>query len=266
MSKRIISVSYKDDTPAFFSEQFFEDYRRGFRTLCGRNGTWTVSLRPEDVHCLVFWTKNCSDHFLQHLDELRSPFYVQWTITGYGRDLEPNLPDKQTVMDRFKALSNRIGASRTIWRYDPIVITPAYGVQWHRERFEQMASYLEGYTNTCVISFFDTYAKINAECRQTGMRPPTLSEIDTICAAIAESAQRHGMTVQTCAERKYDLRRFGIHEGACIDGNYIEREFGIQLPQAVKSPGSFRPCLCILNTDIGSYHRCKHGCKYCYAK
>lgn len=266
MSKRIISVSYKDDTPAFFSEQFYADYAEGFRDVRTRYGTMRVSLRPEDVFCFVFWTKNPSDHFLQHLHELESPFYVQWTITGYGRDLEPNLPDKDVVMERFKELSRRLGAQRVIWRYDPIAIAPAYDVAWHKARFEQMAATLDGYTDRCVISFLDTYGKINDECRRTGMRPPTTAEIDELCESIARTARLHGMTVQTCAERKYDLRRYGIVEGACIDGNYIEKEFNIELPEKIKSPGSFRPCLCILNTDIGSYHRCKHGCKYCYAK
>lgn len=258
-------MSYKDDTPAFYAEEFFADYRKGSRTLNTRYGTRTVSLRPEDVFCLVFWTKNPSDYFFAHLGELRSPFYVQWTITGYGKDLEASVPDKDLVMERFKELSRRLGARRVIWRYDPIAITPAYDVAWHKARFAQMAATLDGYTDRCVISFLDTYGKINEQCRRTGMRPPTTAEIDELCESIASTAHLHGMTVQTCAERKYDLRRFGIHEGACVDAPYIEDVLGVRLPDYVKQPGSFRPCLCAVNTDIGSYHRCRHGCKYCYA-
>lgn len=266
MAKRIISVSYKDDTPAFFSEEFFNDYKKGERTITTRYGQMKVSLRPEDVYCFVFWTKNPSDHFLSHVHEIKSPWYIQWTITGCGKDLEPMVPDKEEVMARFRALSEVIGPKRCIWRYDPIVMTPRYDAAYHRERFEQMAETLEGATERCVISFMDTYAKINEACRRTGMRPPTLREIEEMSAGIAQSARRHGMKVQTCAERKYDLRRFGILEGACVDAPFIEGELGIELPSSVKTPGSFRPCLCAVNTDIGTYHRCKHGCKYCYAK
>lgn len=266
MSKRIISVSYKDDTPAFFSEEFFADYAAGYRDINTKYGTMHVSLRPEDVFCFVFWTKNPSDHFLKHIDDLKSPFYVQWTITGYGKDIEKNIPDKDIVMQRFKTLSERIGKSRCVWRYDPILMAPGLEVDWHVKRFEEMAANLEGYTGRCVISFMDSYAKINKECVRIGMRPPTYDEIQKVSESIAKSAARHGMTVQTCAERKYDLRRYGIVEGACIDGDYIEHEFGVELPEKNKKPGTFRPCLCILNTDIGSYHRCKHGCEYCYAK
>lgn len=266
MSKRIISASYKDDTPAFKSEAFFQDYARGFRILSTKYGPQRVSLLPQDVHCFVFWTKNPCRHFIDNVGSLKSPWYLQWTISGYGRDLEVNLPDKQAVVDAFRAFSDRYGAQSAVWRYDPILISDRYTVEAHAAAFDALAEKLAPYTDTCVISFLDEYGKIQQNVRAGEMRAPTLQEIHTLSAHIGQTCARLGLHVQTCAEGKYDLRRYGIAEGPCIDPDKIEALTGEKLPDAVRKPGSFRRCLCAVNTDIGAYHTCRHGCKYCYAK
>lgn len=264
--KRILSVSYKDDTPAFKSEQFFDDLKNGSRTLHTKYGPMKVSLRPEDVYCLIFWTKNPSDHFIQHLGDIKSPFYIQWTITGYDRDMEENIPDKDTVMQRFIKVSKMIGPERIFWRYDPILINGKYTVEEHIKRFRRMCDILAPYTRTCVISFMDEYNKIADKVKAGEMRAPTLDEIHAISKGFGNIAELCGITVRTCSEGKYDLRQYGIEEGACIDAELIEKLTGETLPSALKTPNSFRRCRCAVNTDIGSYHTCKHGCKYCYAK
>ena len=55
---------------------------------------------------------------LPFLDELK-PYGQYWfvTITPYGRDIEPNVPDKETVMEGFKELSDVVGADSMGWRY-----------------------------------------------------------------------------------------------------------------------------------------------------
>lgn len=264
--KRIISASYKDDTPAFFSEEFFENVRRGFAMMNTKYGPKAVSLSPKDVYCFVFWTKNCSDHFLANMQTLKSPFYIQWTITGYDADLEPQVPNKAEVIERFKNTSEMLGSKRVIWRYDPILISSKYTVEYHIQRFTEMAKQLKGYTERCVISFFDEYGKIQKEIRSGLMRKPTVAEINRLAEGISKAAAENGIKVQTCAERGYDISRYGIKEGPCVDAEFIETEFGITLDESVKRKDSFRRCDCAVNTDIGNYHRCKHDCKYCYAK
>lgn len=266
MAKQIISCSYRDDTPAFFSEEFFRNYRRGLAMIPGKYGPKAVSLRPDDVHCIVFWTKCASNHFLQNMSTLNVPYYIQWTITGYGKDMEPMVPDKDYVLTFFKTAASKIGPRRVWWRYDPILINDKYTAEYHKQRFAEMAETLTGYTTHCVISFLDEYGKIKDEIQNGQMRAPTLAEIHDMAKSMSLSATAAGMTVQTCSEGQYDLRPYGIHEAPCIDPAFIEEEFGIKLPETIKRPGSFRRCLCAVNTDIGSYHRCSHDCKYCYAK
>ena len=42
------------------------------------------------------------------------------TITPYGRDVEPNVPEKEAVMEGFKVLSDVVGVDSIGWRYEPI--------------------------------------------------------------------------------------------------------------------------------------------------
>ena len=54
---------------------------------------------------------------LKHMDKLQS--YGQYwfvTITPYGTEIEPNVPDKKTVMEDFKKLSNLVGIDSSGWR------------------------------------------------------------------------------------------------------------------------------------------------------
>ena len=67
------------------------------------------SLSPEVVDLIAFCTKNPLP-MLPLLDELK-PYGQYWfvTITPYGKDIEPNVPDKETVMEGFKALTDVVG-------------------------------------------------------------------------------------------------------------------------------------------------------------
>ena len=74
-----------------------------------------ISLRPEDVDCIVFWTKNAAP-MLPYLSELdaKYPFYFQFTITPYGHDVEPGLPDKREVIRTFQQMSQQLGKERMV--------------------------------------------------------------------------------------------------------------------------------------------------------
>lgn len=98
---------------------------------------------------------------LSRLDELADyKYYFQFTLTCYGKDVESNLPSKtEQIIPTFQALSEKIGSKRVIWRYDPILFTAKYNPEYHLKAFEQMAAAFRGYTEKCVISFVNTYAK-----------------------------------------------------------------------------------------------------------
>ena len=57
-----------------------------------------IDITPEVVDCIVFWTKN-PEPMLNRLDELSSyDYYFQFTLTGYGKDMECNVPHKKDRM------------------------------------------------------------------------------------------------------------------------------------------------------------------------
>lgn len=67
-----------------------------------------IDLSPEVVDCIVFWTKNPIP-MLPRLPELDAyKYYFQFTLTGYGKDMETNLPDKRdSSFLHFRSLPER---------------------------------------------------------------------------------------------------------------------------------------------------------------
>ena len=107
--KMIIQTGMRTDIPAFYSKWFLNRIKDGY--VCVRNPynpkqVTKYSLSPEVVDLIAFCTKNPLP-MLPFLDKLK-PYGQYWfvTITPYGRDVEPNVPDKETVMEGFKKLSD----------------------------------------------------------------------------------------------------------------------------------------------------------------
>lgn len=158
----IINTGNRTDIPAYYSEWFYNRIRD--EVVLVRNPYFPdqitrYRLSPDVVDLLVFCTKN-PEPMLGRLEELaafRQFWYV--TITPYGKDIEPGVPDKGRVMEAFKRLSGQVGIRSLVWRYDPIFISEKYPLEFHVEQFERMAQNLAGYTDQCVISFIDLYEK-----------------------------------------------------------------------------------------------------------
>ena len=93
----IISASRRTDIPAYYSEWFFNRIQEGYvyvRNPFNPHQIEKVSLSPSVVDGIVLWTKNPIPMF-NKLNELEKyPYYFQFTLTPYGRDIETNLPSK----------------------------------------------------------------------------------------------------------------------------------------------------------------------------
>ena len=260
----IINTGQRTDIPAFYSDWFANRLREGF--VCVRNpyNPSQVSryrLDPSVVDCIGFCTKNPEPIF-KYMDLLRS-FGQYWfvTITPYGRDIEPNVMDKHQVLENFKSLSERVGMNAVGWRYDPIFITAKYSTEYHLRAFEKMASALDGYTETAVISFIDLYAKVKNNFPE--VREVTKEERLFLGKAFAEIASEHGMILKPCAEGN-DLAQFGADCSGCMKISDYEKAIGKHL-KAPGKRGARSECACYLSCDIGAYNTCRHLCKYCYA-
>lgn len=173
----IISASRRTDIPAYYPDWFCNRIREGY--VCVRNPmnfhqVSCISLSPDVVDGIVFWTKNPLP-LMSRLEELRAyPFYFQFTLTPYGKDVEPGVPSKNDViLPAFQELSRKIGPERVIWRYDPILLTDRYTMDYHITFFSRLARRLEGYTRKCIISFVDLYRNTQTNMSGLGFEPLT---------------------------------------------------------------------------------------------
>lgn len=263
----ILSASRRTDIPNYYSEWLARRFRAGF--LCVRNPmnfrqVSRITLNPNVIDCIVFWTKNPAP-MLPYLDEYhRYMYYFQFTLTGYGKDIEPGLPDKRRILiPAFCELADRIGRDRVIWRYDPIFLSDHYTLDYHVKAFTRIAEALAGRTRRVVISFLDDYEKTKRNMKGINIQGLTKEKMRRLAHSFAVIAGRYGMEIQTCAE-KIDLSEYGITHGACIDREYIEHLLGCRL-RAGKDHGQRPECRCMESVEIGSYHTCRNGCRYCYA-
>ena len=74
----ILSVSRRTDIPAFYSEWFFNRLREGYALVRNPMNTHQISkvtLDPEVIDCIVFWTKDPSK-MLPKLELLARLFYT----------------------------------------------------------------------------------------------------------------------------------------------------------------------------------------------
>lgn len=263
----ILSVSRRTDIPNYYSDWFYNRIREGYvyvRNPMNPHQISRIALSPETVDCIVFWTKNPEPMF-ERLEELSAyPYYFQFTLTGYGKEIECNVPHKKEKMiPIFQRLSEKIGKNRVVWRYDPILFTPIYTPEYHIRAFRQIATALSDYTNHCVISFVDTYAKNRKSLDAMGAYDLGDSELKEFACELSQTAAVNGMTISSCAER-IDLAQCGIGHQSCIDQSLIEAILGGKLH--VGKDRNQRPeCGCMESVEIGSYHTCPNGCVYCYA-
>lgn len=262
----IINTGMRTDIPAFYAKWLINRIKEGFvlvRNPYYPSQVTRYSLSPEVVDLIAFCTKNPGP-MLPHMDVLK-PFGQYWfvTITPYGKDIEPNVPDKQKVMEDFRKLSDIIGVDCIGWRYDPILVDAEHTVDWHISEFGQMAETLAGYTKTCVISFIDIYKKVERNF-------PEAREVDqkdrlTIGKAFIEIAREYDITIRPCAEGN-DLAAYGADCSGCMTVKTFETALhtGLDVPKRGKNQRN-GDCACLLGTDIGAYDTCGHLCRYCYA-
>ncbi len=263
---QVISASRRTDIPNHYASWFLQRLSEGFvlvRNVRDPHRVRRVDLSVDAVACIVFWTKNPAP-LMEYLPALAPyPYYLHYTITGYGTEMEPRIPPFSESIDRFRRLSDIIGPERIIWRYDPIIITNTYPESYHMDLFGHMASRLKGYTERCVFSFVDQYRHLERQFDALGILPIETESVNRLASNIAHVSTESGMRAVTCAE-PYDLVEYGVEAGACIDASLIERLSGYAISE--RKDRNQRPhCRCAPSIDIGMYNTCLNLCSYCYA-
>lgn len=271
----IISASRRTDIPAFYAPWFVRRLRAGFVLVpnpFNSQQVQRVSLLPEDVDAIVFWTKNPAP-LLPHLDEITAagiPIFVHQTITAYPPAVEPHSPRLPEAVRLFRELSERLGPSHLVWRYDPVFFSLRFGEPYHLEAIEQIATALSGSTMRLMVGFLRLYRK-TARNLQRALAGEELAALSTrpgvlttrqLLREVEARAEANGMEARVCAADE-DLISAGARPGACIDAEMLAAH-GVAVPP-VKDAGQRAACRCAPSRDIGMYDSCGNGCLYCYA-
>ena len=266
----IISASRRTDIPAFYAQWFMNRIKAGYCEVpnpFNPSQIASVSLRPEDVDVIVFWTRNPLP-MLPHLMELNARGYrYHFLFTGMNnpRVMDPHGLPIEIALDAFRVLADCIGPEKVTWRYDPIVLTHHTDPDFHKRTFSHIAKELVGYTHRCIISTVNLYRKATSRLAREEIKITHCGESDfgDLMRFMGSEAHDRGMDIFSCAQ-PLNLDEYGIEHGKCVDDAYIRKVFGIEVTKK-KDPSQRKACGCVISKDVGMYDTCVFGCLYCYA-
>ncbi len=261
----ILNISGRTDIVHYFSDWMFTRFKK--REVFVRNPLFPnkvthYELTPQKIDCIVFCSKNY-DPVLDRLHEITDvfPSYFHYTITAYGKDIEPGVPSIDESIDTLLHLEKLVGAHRIAWRYDPVLLTKKYTVQQHLITFEHMAARLSGHVDRCIFSFVELYKKL--EFNMPELILFTEEDMSALAEGFGRIAAKYRIPVQTCACQT-DYSRYGILGSGCVTLSILAQATGLSF-KSLKHSGMRNGCRCMTYNDIGRYDTCINGCRYCYA-
>ena len=261
----IVNVGGRTDIVNYYSEWLVNRLKEGYvysRNPLFTNNVSKISLKPEDVDCLMFCSKNYKP-ILKYIGEIDKKYKIicYYTITAYGKDVEPNVPSIDESIETLISLSKIIGKEKVLWRYDPILLTKDYTVKKHIETFSYMAKRIAPYVQRCIFSFVEMYKKL--EYNMPEIIPFTTEDKIEILENLGKIAKENNLYIQSCGTDE-DFQKFGIHLSGCTTKEILEEANKVEYKN-IKPKGMRKGCHCIPSRDIGAYDTCINGCKYCYA-
>lgn len=261
----ILNTGARTDTAQYYSEWLLNRFKEGFvytRNPLFPNKVTKYELSPDKIDLVMFCSKNYQP-ILPRLHEITNSYrtYFHYTITAYGKDIEPGVPCIDKSIDTLIQLSKLVGKEKIAWRYDPILLTEKYTLQTHKDTFNYIASKVAPYIDRCIFSFVEMYKKLATNMPEI----IPLTEQDKLCIAeyLGKTAQKYNIHIQTCGTDG-DYTQFGIHKSGCATLEILGKANNCQFKE-IKHNGQRKGCHCIESRDIGAYESCPNGCKYCYA-
>lgn len=261
----ILNIGGRTDTVNYFSEWLIRRFREGF--AYSRNPYYPhivnrIQLSPETIDVVEFCSKNYAP-ILKDLYEITDRFncHFHYTITAYGKDIEPNVPSIDESIETLKRLTAIVGKEKIIWRYDPVLLTHEYSIERHLETFDEMAERLQPYVDRCLFSFVIWYKKLAVNMPE--LLPMGDAEKNRLAQGMGDIAHRRHLYLQTCGMRE-DYSQYGIHHSGCMTALIYEHSLGLRF-KSVKHKGNRPGCGCMESRGLGEYNTCINGCRYCYA-
>ena len=261
----IINVGGRTDIVNYYTPWLLNRLEEGYaysRNPFARENVYKLSLKSEDVDCLLFCSKNYQP-ILKHIGGIDEKYNIlcNYTITAYDKDIEPKVPSINQSIKTLKRLSDIVGVNKILWRYDPILLSEKYTVEKHLETFEYMAEKISPLVYRCIFSFVDMYKKVEENMPE--IIPFTDEDKVKLLKGIGEISKKYNLYTQTCATNE-NYEKYGIHAAGCTTREILEQAHNV-VYKNVKGTGIRENCHCIPSRDIGAYNSCLSECKYCYA-
>ena len=276
----IISCSRRTDIPAFLMDWVIGRIKIGYVDVVNpfnRKQISRVSLKPEDVRCWVWWSKNFRawiNFFKEKKDVFQSfkGHYFQFTINSPS-DLENNV--KISLEERFKQLEwliKTFGQLAVNFRFDPIILYTeenSVKIKSNLDKFEYIIERISSYgLKEMIFSFATLYSKVRTRMIKRGKTPidVQLEKKKEITMKLVQICSKYDISMKACCQPDL-LSINGIEQAHCIDAYKIEKIIGETISKT-KDTGQRVSCGCYKSKDIGGYSgifRCKHNCDYCYA-
>ena len=261
----IINVGGRTDIVNYYTPWLLNRLEEGYaysRNPFARENVYKLSLKPEDVDCLLFCSKNYQP-ILKHIGDIDEKYNIlcNYTITAYGKDIEPKVPTINQSIKTLKRLSGIVRNNKILWRYDPILLTEKYTIEKHLETFEDIVEKISPLVYRCIFSFVDMYKKVEENMPE--IIPLTEEDKVKLLKGIGEISGRYNLYTQSCATNE-SYEKYGIHPAGCTTREILEQAHNV-VYKNVKGTGIRENCHCIPSRDIGAYNSCLSECKYCYA-
>ncbi|MFA6074511.1 MAG: DUF1848 domain-containing protein [Negativicutes bacterium] len=289
----IITASRATDIPAYYGEWFVNRLRAGYCHWVNPFNREVSRVSFEKTRAIVFWTKNAVP-FLKQLpavDAAGKGYYFTYSLNDYDSEKwEPNIPAFAARIENFCELSEKLGADRVVWRFDPLILSADLDIDGLLERIERIGAHVHRYTRKLIVSFVDiaAYKKVqrNLNVLNRGIREFSPEETTKILSGIGKFADKWCIKAATCSESGNYLQ-YGIEPASCVDGALLRKLYPhdkdlleyLSPPRAkniftgeydsvnvaMKDRGQRINCGCVVSKDIGYYDSCPAGCVYCYA-
>lgn len=261
----ILNTGARTDTVQYFSDWLLNRFKEGFvytRNPLFPHKVTRYELSPDKIDCVLFCSKNYAP-ILPRLHEITDKYrtYFHYTITAYGKGIEPGVPPIGESIQTLKELSALVGRQRVAWRYDPVLLTKEYTAERHLQTFAAMAEQLAPHIDRCIFSFVEMYKKL--ESNMPELIPLTQADKERLAEGMGAIAAKYGIRLQTCGTNG-DFSRYGIHASGCATLEILGNANGCEFRDRAHK-GLREGCHCIESRDIGAYDTCLNGCKYCYA-
>ncbi len=273
--KTVISASRRTDIPAFYLDWFTNHIREGRILLENpRNPhqTRTVSLHPDRVKWIVFWSRNYAHFLKKHRFFSDYRLFFHFTILPASL-FDRHTPKVSTALAQMEKLAGMYTPETIIWRYDPLIFWEEKGAIHSNHDpgiFYTLCKEIGAMgVRRCYTSLVHPYQKFlkRLDSIHPGirLREPADAGFVPVVHEMIDTARAFDIRLFSCCTESLEAMT-GIEPGRCIDGRLLNRLSGSK--QVSEARMATRPgCGCTRSIDIGDYcmHTCPFGCLYCYA-